>query len=115
MPPSFAARSVAIHPRVQAQYDAFERDARLGRPPGAAIWKGLQAAFARAARAAQFADVIPVPRIPRHFASYGVSNLYCVDLAGFHRGFYTIQDRRVVFLDVVDHATYDKWFPNKGK
>lgn len=42
-------------------------------------------------------------------------NLYCVDLAGFRRGFYTIIARDVFFLDIVDHEQYDKWFPNKGK
>jgi hypothetical protein len=116
MAPSFAADAVRIHPDCQTQYDRLEKDARDGRKPGASIWKSLQAAFQRAKRSAQFADPIPVRSIPRHFRErYDVSNLYCVDLADFHRGLYTLVGRVVVFLDVVDHAQYDKWFPNKGK
>jgi len=41
--------------------------------------------------------------------------LYCIDLANFGRGFYTIEGRRPIYLDVVAHARYDDGFPNKGK
>ena len=76
----------------------------------------MQAAFLRAKASAQFADPIPAPKIPAFFhGKYQVANLYCVDLGNFHRGFYTIEARTVIFLDVVDHARYDEWFPNKGK
>lgn len=116
MPPSFAADTVRIHPRVQSTYDTIQRDAVAGRVPAAAIWKGLELAFERAARSAQFADNIPTKRIPRFFRErYGVPNLYCVDLADFHRAFYTIRERFVVFLDVVDHRTYDKLFGRRKK
>lgn len=87
-----------------------------GKKPQAAIWKTVRAAFIRAKASAQFADPIPPQKIPSYFRDkYGVENLYCVDLANFWRGFYTIEGRRVVFLDFVDHARYDAWFPNKGK
>ncbi|MEK6975787.1 MAG: hypothetical protein AABY18_05545 [Candidatus Thermoplasmatota archaeon] len=105
-----------IHDACADDYDELQRLAREGHKPSAAIWKSLETAFARARRDAQFADPIPARWLPRHFRDrYGAANLYCVDLAGFHRGFYTIEHRVVYFLDVVDHATYDKWFPNKGK
>lgn len=91
-------------------------DAAKGQKPQAAIWKALQTAFIRAKASAQFADPIPRSRIPPYFHhKYSLENLYCVDLANFWRGFYTIEGRRVIFLDVVDHARYDEWFPNKGK
>lgn len=52
---------------------------------------------------------------PAYFVQkYGVINLYCIDLADFHRCFYTIEGRGVVFLDLVDHRQYDKWFPGRG-
>jgi len=75
----------------------------------------LQAAFLRARASAQFADVIPTDKIPAYFRDkYAVKNFYCVDLGNFRRGFYTIEGRRVIFLDIVDHAQYDASFPNKG-
>jgi hypothetical protein len=37
-----------------------------------------------------------------------VTNLYCVDLPAFHRLFYTIRDRDVIVLDLVDHREYDR-------
>lgn len=90
--------------------------AAQGKKPQAAIWKAVHTAFIRAKGSAQFADPIPRPKIPAYFHDkYGLENLYCVDLANFWRGFYTIEGRRVIFLDVVDHARYDDWFPNKGK
>lgn len=53
-----------------------------------------------------------IPRLPAYFTDrYGAQNLYCIDLAFFHRAFYTIEERAVILLDIVDHAKYDKWFP----
>ena len=98
------------------EYDRLAAHAADGKKPHSAIWKSLQAAFIRAKSSAQFADPIPRSKIPDYFrAKYRLENLYCVDLADFRRGFYTIEGRRVIFLDVVDHARYDEWFPNKGK
>jgi hypothetical protein len=37
-----------------------------------------------------------------------------VDL-GFHRCFYTIEGRDVIFLDLVDHEQYDRWFNVRKK
>jgi hypothetical protein len=64
-------------------------------------------------RDGQWGEVIP--SIPLHFARYGVRNLYCVDLPAFHRAFYTIQKRDVVFLDLVDHRTYDRLFGRRSR
>ena len=116
MPPSFGATSVRIHPSCDEAYARLEHQAREGRKPQASIWKSLQTAFLRAKRDAQFADPIPAKAIPRYFRdTYGATNLYCADLAGFWRCFYTIEGRTVVFLDAIDHGRYDEWFPNKGK
>ena len=42
--------------------------------------------------------------IPNYFREkYGVSNLYRMDLAAFHRSFYTIANRSIILLDIVDH------------
>lgn len=61
-------------------------------------------------------DVIPAADIPAYFRNKdGVENLYCLDLKGDVRSFYTLDERDVVFLDIVDHDQYDKWFPPKGQ
>lgn len=114
--PSFRASEVIIHPDVDDAYRTLEKQASAGAQPAAAIWKSLQTTFARAKTSAQFADPIPIKRIPAHFRqTYGVQNLYCADLAWFWRAFYTMVGRRVVFLDLVDHRQYDAWFASKGK
>jgi hypothetical protein len=60
-------------------------------------------------------DVIRASSIPAYFRErYGVQNLYCIDLKGDVRSFYTIDERDILFLDIVDHDQYDKWFPPKG-
>lgn len=114
--PGFRPRSVTIHPDVDAEYAAIEESALAGRQPETAIWKGFLATVAKVKSDGQWGEVIPRARIPARFVrAYGVTNLYCVDLAGFRRAFYTILGRDVVFLDVVDHARYDKWFGGRGK
>jgi len=101
----------AIHPDVEEMYGALERAANAGRKPEAAVWKGFRAALSRIKADGQWGEVIPTSAIPAHFRrKYGATNLYCVDLASFRRCFYTIVNRDVVFLDIVDHATYDRWF-----
>ena len=87
---------------------------REPRKEAAAIWKSFQRAVARIRLDGQWGEVIP--RIPAYFArTYGVPNLYCVDLPFFHRAFYTIFHRDVVFLDLVDHDQYDTWFPGRRR
>lgn len=111
MVPAFRPTSVIIHPDVQDQYDALERAARARRQPEAAVWKSFQTQVLRLKADGQWGEVIPRSRIPRHFLeTYAVANLYCLDLASFRRCFYTIRHRDVVLLDLVDHATYDRWF-----
>lgn len=62
----------------------------------------------------------PLPRKAKAFeAQHGpLTNLYCCDLPDFWRLLYTIvrADGKpyVYILEVVNHADYDKWFPNQG-
>lgn len=80
------------------------------------MWRSLRRALQRIKVNAQWGEVIPRSSIPRHFVrAYGARNLYCIDLAGFRRCFYTIERRTVVLLDLVSHEQYDRWFPNRGK
>lgn len=112
----FRPAVVVIHPAVQADYDRWEALAKSGKQPAAAIWKRVQLAVSRVKADGQWGEVIPRSKIPAHFTTnYGVTNLYCVDLASFHRCFYTIRDRDVIFLDIVDHATYDRLFGVKKR
>ena len=112
--PGFRPNRNLIHPDVEAANTALERDARRVRKGAAAIWKSLQHAISRVRLDGQWGEVIP--RVPAYFVlRYGVPNLYCVDLASFHRAFDTIFRRDVVFLDLVDHARYDEWFPGRRR
>lgn len=78
------------------------------------MWKSFQAALYRLRTNGQIGEVIRQSLIPNYFRErYGVSNLYCLDLAAFHRCFYTIANRSVILLDLVDHPTYDRWFPGR--
>ncbi len=112
--PGFRPHRVILHPDVEDAYASIEAAAKAGRKEAAALWKSFQTAVARVKDDGQWGEVIPRP--PAHFVErYGARNLYCVDLAFFHRAFYTIQDRDVIFLDLVDHAKYDKRFPGRGR
>jgi len=78
------------------------------------LWRNFQHAVERVKVDGQWGEV--VPDIPTFFIErYGVRNLYCVDLSSFHRAFYTIERRDVVFLDLMDHANYDRLFGRRGR
>ena len=116
MPPPFRPDAVIVHPRVDAAYRALEAAADEGRKPQQGIWKRFQAALARIRAEGQWGEVIPSGDIPAYFQdTYGVHNLYCIDLAGDVRCFYTIEGHDVILLDIIDHDAYDDWFPPKGR
>lgn len=106
--------AIIVHEDVQSSYESWEALASQHRQPAQGIWKSLQVCLTRIRNDAQWGEVVRQPFIPSYFREkYGVSNLYCVDLAAFHRCFYTIANRSVILLDLVDHPTYDKWFPGR--
>jgi|ERR1700730_7575515 hypothetical protein len=112
----FRPESIIVHQETQASFDAWEQLAGRGQQPAQAVWKSLQSCLSRVREDAQWGEVIPRDFIPAYFRErYGLSNLYCVDLAAFHRLFYTIANRAVILLDLVDHPTYDKWFPGSRR
>lgn len=115
--PGFRPTSIRVHPAVEGTYAGLERAARWGKKPESAIWKSFTTALSRIRADAQWGEIIPHAHIPQAFRRryIALANLYCVDLAGFRRCFYTIEGRVVVFLDLVDHAQYDKWFGKKSK
>lgn len=64
-------------------------------------------------------EVVKKP-LPRELvAKYGVDNLFVEDLPSFWRFLYSIaregNQRHLMVLEIVDHRTYDKWFPNRGR
>ena len=110
----FRPDSVLIHPDFEPVMDSWDKLAQEGRQPAQAVLKSLRLAIDRIRLDGQWGEVIPRGSIPAHFTEkYGVANLYCVDLAAFHRCFYTLVNRSVVILEIVDHPTYDKWFPGR--
>ncbi|MHB8634576.1 MAG: hypothetical protein ACYDBQ_11545 [Thermoplasmatota archaeon] len=86
------------------------------------ILKRIAAHRARLKADAQAGEVIPFPlhkkAKPLEVKHAPLHNLYCLDLPDFWRLLYTIVriggQRYVIVLEIVDHAGYDKWFPNKG-
>jgi hypothetical protein len=105
----FRPSSVTIFPSTQAKFDKLERLAVENKQPGKAVWKGFQTAVARIKTDGQWGEVIPPSSIPEVYVqTYGVRNLYCVDLPAFHRMFYTIRGRDVVVIDLVDHDEYNR-------
>ncbi|MGB0651759.1 MAG: hypothetical protein ACPGQL_01030 [Thermoplasmatota archaeon] len=115
-PPGFRPTTLVIHPDVDSAYAALEVAASAGTKPQQAIWKRLLAARTRIQADGQWGEVIPRDDIPAYFVDrYDVTNLYCIDLKGDVRCFYTIDGRDIVFLDLVDHDQYDLWFPPKGR
>ena len=71
----------------------------------------------------QSGEVIPLPLSkkgrPLETRHAPLHNLYCCDLPAFWRFLYTIirdGPRRIVYvLEIVDHPTYDRWFPERGR
>lgn len=115
-PPAFRAETFRIHPDQDATYAALEQAALDGVKPQQGIWKRFLAARLMLEQDPLWGDVIPAADIPDYFRTkYGVENLYCLDLKGDVRGFYTINERDILFLDIVDHDVYDNWFPPKGQ
>jgi hypothetical protein len=65
-------------------------------------------------------EVVRKGHLPRSLrVQYGLENLYVEDLPGFWRLLYTVVKqngvRRVVVVEIVDHSTYSKWFPGRGR
>ena len=110
----FRPDEIIVHLDLEAVYDSWGSLARQGKQPARGVWKSLQTAIQRLRADGQVGDVIRQSSIPTYFRDrYGVSNLCCVDLAAFHQLFYTLPNRTVVLLDIVDHPTHDKWFPGR--
>lgn len=112
----FRPDDIVVHDELDDSYRSWELLASQGRQPAQAVWKSIESAVVRLRRDGQWGEPVRQTAIPKYFREkYGVSNLYCVDLAAFHRLFYTIVNRVVVLLDIVDHPTYDKWFPGRRR
>lgn len=111
MNPGFRPAAIVIHPDVDPDYAKLEAAAKAGQKPEQGIWKRFQTALARIRADGQWGEVIRGKDVPKYFRQrYDVANLYCIDLAGDVRCFYTIDERDVIFLDIMDHDRYDKLF-----
>ncbi len=116
MVPAFRPVLIRRDPTVEVQYLALEAAAKTGRRPQSGMWKRLQAALLMLKQDGLWGEVIPPADIPAYFRErYEARNLYCIDLSPTVRCFYTIDERDILFLDIVDHEEYDKWFPPKGE
>ena len=79
---------------------------------------------ARSYRAILLADALhgEVVKKPLPWAlvkKHGVDDLYVEDLPDFRRFLYTIvrvgAERHIIVVEIVDHETYDAWFPSKRR
>jgi hypothetical protein len=105
----FRPSSVVADPALQPALDELERRSRARKQPDQPIWKSFELAISRIKGDGQWGEVIPPASIPRSLAEkFGLRNLYCVDLAAFHRLFYTVRDRDVIVVAIVDHHEYDR-------
>lgn len=110
-PPAFHPAAIRYDPEWEKFYDRLESDASTGRKPQQGYWKRFQAALVRLQNDALWGEVIPKGDIPSYFRErYGATNLYCIDLAGDMRCFYTVDAQDIVFLDLMDHDAYDRLF-----
>ena len=65
-------------------------------------------------------EVVRKSAIPASLRSeFGIENLYVEDLPDFWRMLYSIVKsggkRVVVVLEIVDHRSYDRWFPGRDR
>ncbi|MFA5810524.1 MAG: hypothetical protein WC935_09385 [Thermoleophilia bacterium] len=65
-------------------------------------------------------EVVKKDRIPKALRDrYGLENRYAEDLPSFWRLLYTIVrdrgERYIVVAEIVDHETYSRWFPGRGR
>lgn len=104
----FRPAPVTVYPEVREKFDRIERPAADGRQPASAIWKGLRTAVSRIQIDGQRGEVIPPTSIPRVYSrARRVTHLYCVDLPAFRRLYYTITNRDVIVIDLVDQSEHD--------
>jgi len=107
----FRPTSIVVHPLIQEKFDGLTRLALRRRQPALAVAKAIVVSVGRIKADGQWGEVIPTESIPEHYRStYGVTNLYCIDLPAFHRLVYTIRGRDVIVLDLLDHREYDRLF-----
>ena len=105
----FRPTSISVSPDAQERFDQLNRKAAEGKQPEQAIWKAFLSAVARIRIDGQWGEIIPLRSIPHSYSrDFGVTNLYCIHLPSFHRLFYTIRDRDVIMLEIVDHRQYDR-------
>jgi hypothetical protein len=100
--------------------EAALNDLERGAPPGEAIARRV-----RRLRAVLLADYLHGEVVRRAFIpralkdKYENDNLYVEDLPTYWRLLYTVvhagQERYVLVLEIVDHRTYSRWFPGRGK
>ncbi len=65
-------------------------------------------------------EVVKKDRIPKALRNtYGLENLCVEDLPSFWRLLYTIArdrgERYIVIVEIVNHETYSRWFPGRGR
>ncbi len=119
MPPPLRAAEVLFSARAEASKTSL---AKSKQSEAASILSKLEYLEQRLLLDCQDGDVIPFPLSKAARAleqTHGALGcLYCCDLPDFWRLLYTIAraDGKpyIVILEIVPHAQYDAWFPNKG-
>jgi hypothetical protein len=111
------AEEVILSPNA---HRALEHLKRSPEPPSASVARRVRGLKSVLLADCLHGEVVKKDRIPRGLeANYGLENLYIVDLPSFWRLLYTIVrdrgKRYIIVVEIVDHETYDQWFPGRGR
>ncbi len=110
------AKEVVLSSTASQALEALEADSH---PTSASIARRVRALKPVLLADCLHGEVVKKDRIPKALRErYGLENLFVEDLPSFWRLLYTIVrdrgERYVVVVEIVDHRTYDRWFPGRG-
>ena len=111
------ARDIVLSPAAAKSLEGLERSAD---PTHASVARRVRALRAILLADCLHGEVVKKDRIPSIlWKKYGLENLYVQDLPSFWRLLYTIVrdrgERYIVVIEIVDHKTYDRWFPGRSR
>lgn len=111
------AREIVLSPSAARSLERLQRGAD---PPAASIARRVRALRPILLVDCLHGEVVKKGRIPKVLRdNYGLENLYIEDLPSFWRLLYTIVrdrgERYIVVVEIVDHGTYSRWFPGRGR
>ncbi len=111
------AKEIVLSP---AAAEALEGLGESSEPPSASTARRIRSLKPILLADCLHGEVVKKDRIPKALRErHGLENLYVEDLPSFWRLLYTIvRDRGaryIIIVEIVDHETYSRWFPGRGR